>query len=74
MGEITRRRTAELLRKLFGFTRDAHDEARTQEKRRITLLDAERLFDPSVEHYAKLEDSARRRMPARPIWFPAPAE
>jgi restriction system protein len=57
-----------------GFTRDAHDEARTQEKRRITLLDAEKLFDLWIEHYPKLDDSARRRMPARPIWFLAPAE
>lgn len=57
-----------------GFTKDAQDEARTQEKRRITLLDAERLFDLWIEHYGKLEDSARRKMPARPIWFLAPAE
>lgn len=55
-----------------GFTRDAQDEARTQEKRRISLLDAEKLFDLWVEHYGKLEDSARRKMPARPIWFLAP--
>jgi hypothetical protein len=27
-----------------------------------------------VEHYDKLEDSARRRTPVRPIWFLAPAE
>lgn len=57
-----------------GFTRDAQEEARTQEKRRITLLDAERLFDLWVEHYDKLEDTARRKMPVRPIWFLAPTE
>jgi restriction system protein len=57
-----------------GFTRDAQEEARTQEKRRISLLDLERLFDLWVEHYAKLDDAARRRMPLKPIYFMAPAE
>jgi restriction system protein len=57
-----------------GFSRDAEDEARKQEKRRIVLVDAERLFDLWVEHYKSLEDKARSRMPVRPIWFLAPAE
>lgn len=57
-----------------GFTRDAQDEARTQEKRRISLLDLERLFDLWVEHYEKLGDAAQRRMPLKPISFLAPAE
>jgi restriction system protein len=57
-----------------GYTKDAQDEARTQEKRRVTLVDLERLFDLWVEHYDKLSDAARRRMPLRPIHFLAPAE
>ncbi|MCC6651024.1 MAG: restriction endonuclease [Candidatus Eisenbacteria bacterium] len=57
-----------------GFTRDALEEARTQEKRRVTLIDLERLFDLWVEHYDRLSDGARRRMPLRPIWFLAPVE
>jgi restriction system protein len=57
-----------------GFTRDAQDEARTQEKRRISLIDLEKLFDLWVEHYDKLSDSARRRMPLKPIYFMAPPE
>lgn len=57
-----------------GFTRDAQDEARTQEKRRVTLVDLERLFDLWVEYYGRLSDEARRRMPLRPIHFLAPAE
>ncbi len=57
-----------------GFTRDAQDEARTQEKRRISLLDLEQLFDLWVEHYEKLGDAAKRRMPLKPIYFMAPAE
>ncbi len=57
-----------------GFTKDAQEEARTQEKRRVTLIDLERLFDLWVEHYGDLSDAARRRMPLRPIHFLAPAE
>jgi restriction system protein len=29
-----------------GFTKDAEQEARTQEKRRVILIDLERFFDP----------------------------
>lgn len=55
-----------------GFTKDAQDEARTQEKRKVTLVDLERLFDLWVEHYAKLDETARRRFPLQPLWFLAP--
>lgn len=57
-----------------GFTKDAEHEARAQAMRRITLIDLRRLFDLWVEHYDKLEDVDRRRMPVRPIWFLAPEE
>jgi restriction system protein len=56
-----------------GFTKDAYEEARTQEKRRVTLLDIEHLVDLWIEHYAKLDEPARRRLPMQPIWFLAPA-
>lgn len=56
-----------------GFTKDAEEEARTQEKRKVTLVDLERLFDLWVEHYDRLDDAARRRLPLRPIHFLAPA-
>ncbi|AXA91413.1 restriction endonuclease [Massilia sp. YMA4] len=55
-----------------GFTKDAEYEARTQEKRRITLIGLEKLFDLWVEHYDRLSDQARRRLPLRPIRFLAP--
>lgn len=55
-----------------GFTKDAEEEARTQEKRKVTLVDLERLFDLWVEHYSRLEEAARRRLPLQPIWFLAP--
>jgi restriction system protein len=57
-----------------GFTRDAEDEARMQERRKITLIDLERLFDLWVEHYDKLTEDAKRRLPLTPIHFLAPQE
>lgn len=55
-----------------GFTKNAHDEARTQEKRKVRLVDLERLFDLWVEYYPKLDEPARRRLPLQPIHFLAP--
>jgi restriction system protein len=55
-----------------GFTKDAQDEARTQARRKVTLLDLEKLFDLWVEHYDRLDDVARRRLPLQKIWFLAP--
>ncbi len=55
-----------------GFTKDAQETARTQEKRKVTLIDLERLFDLWVEQYPKLQDEDRRRLPIQPIYFLAP--
>jgi len=55
-----------------GFTKDAEIEARTQAKRRVTLIGLEKLFDLWVEHYDRLTDQARRRLPLRPIQFLSP--
>jgi restriction system protein len=57
-----------------GFTSDAREEARTQERRKVTLLDLETLFDLWVEHYEKLTQEARQRFPLKPIHFLAPIE
>lgn len=57
---------------LGGFTKDAQDEARTQATRKVTLIDLERFFDLWVEHYPKLSDEDRRRLPLQPIYFLAP--
>jgi len=56
-----------------GFTRDAADEARTQEKRRMTLIDLDQLFELWVKFYEKLTEEARQRLPLKPIHFLAPA-
>lgn len=55
-----------------GFTRDAHDEARSQATRRVTLLDLERLVRLWTEHYPRLDEVAKRRLPLQPIYFLAP--
>jgi restriction system protein len=55
-----------------GFTKDAQESARTQERRRVTLLDLDALVELWIEHYKKLDDAARRKLPLRPIYFLAP--
>jgi restriction system protein len=57
---------------LGGFTKDAQDEARLQPTRKVTLIDMERFYDLWVEHYGKLPDEDRRRLPLHPIYFLAP--
>ncbi len=56
-----------------GFTRDAADEARTQEKRRMRLIDLDELVDLWVKYYEKLTEEARQHLPLKPIYFLAPA-
>jgi len=57
-----------------GFTKDAEEEARTQEKRKVTLVDLDKLFDLWVEYYARLDDVARRWLPLRAIQFLDPGD
>jgi hypothetical protein len=51
------------------FTRDAEQEARRQEKRRIMLLDSNRLFDLWVEHYDRVPEDKRGLLPLRPVHY-----
>jgi len=55
-----------------GFTKDAEEEARTQPSRRVTLLDLEKLVVLWTEHYAKIDEKEKRRLPLVPIYFLAP--
>ena len=55
-----------------GFTRDAEDFARIQEKRKITLIDMERLVDLWIQFFGNLGDAARKRLPLTPIYFLTP--
>jgi len=52
-----------------GFTKDAEDETRTQERRRVMLLDLRRFFDLWVEHYARIPEQYRRLLPLKPVQF-----
>jgi len=57
-----------------GFTPAAEQEARTQEKRKITLLDLEKLFDLWVLHYSKLTETDKRLLPLKPVHYIAASE
>jgi restriction system protein len=52
-----------------GFTKNAEEEARHQEKRRIMLVDLKRLFDLWIEHYEAIPEATRRLLPLRPVHF-----
>ena len=55
-----------------GFTKDAEDEVRNQEKRRAMLVDLKRLLDLWVEHYEKIPEESKRLLPLKPVWFLTP--
>lgn len=57
-----------------GFTTEAEREVRSQENRRITLIDLEKLFDLWVKHYAKVPIEDQVRLPLRPVYFLNPAD
>jgi restriction system protein len=57
-----------------GFTTAAELEARTQEKRKITLIGIERLFDLWVQHYDKVGETEKRLLPLKPVYYIASAE
>lgn len=55
-----------------GFTKDAEDEARTQQSRQVTLINLQRLYELWIEHIGKLSEEARDLFPLKPIYFLAP--
>ena len=57
-----------------GFTTAAEMEARTQEKRKITLVGLEKLFDLWVQHYESIEETERRLLPLKPVYYMAASE
>jgi restriction system protein len=57
-----------------GFTSDAQVEARTQETRKLTLIDLEKLVDLWIEDYEKVSESDKRLLPLRPIHYLAPSD
>ena len=59
---------------LGGFTKDAQLEARTQEKRRVTLIDLDKFFELWIEYYSKLSEPAKQQLPIKPVYFLAPKD
>jgi restriction system protein len=57
-----------------GFTKDAENFARHQERRKITLINLDRLVELWIEFYSKLNDVARDRLPLTPIYFLTPRQ
>jgi restriction system protein len=57
-----------------GFTSDALREARGQERRSLTLIDLDRLIALWIEHYDRLDDADRQRLPLKPVYFLAPTD
>ncbi|NKN34264.1 Mrr restriction system protein [Marichromatium bheemlicum] len=55
------------------FTKDAHDEARLQERRKITLIDRERLVELWIQYMDRLSEESRQLLPLKPIYFLAPS-
>ena len=57
-----------------GFTTAAEMEARTQEKRKITLVGLEKLFDLWAQHYNSIEETEKRLLPLKPVYYIAASE
>ncbi len=57
-----------------GFTSDAKEESRSQDKRKITLIDLDSFIELWIGNYSNLSEEARQRFPLKPIYFPAPIE
>lgn len=56
------------------FSRDATELARHQERRRITLIDQQRLVELWIEYQGKVALDKRDKLPLKPIYFLAPAD
>jgi len=57
-----------------GFTKDAQEYARSLERRRVTLVDLEKLVELWIEHYPKLDERAKGRLNLTPVYFLTPAK
>ncbi len=55
-----------------GFTKDAEEYARSQERRKVMLIDWESFFELWIQFQDKLDDNARRKFPITPIYFLTP--
>ena len=52
-----------------GFSQQAAREARSQEKRRLKMIDLEDFVELWVQNMQRLPDQDRRRLPLKPVYF-----
>lgn len=52
-----------------GFTSGAEAEARRESKRKLTLIDLEKLYQLWVEHQHQVEEAHRQLLPLTPVYF-----
>lgn len=57
-----------------GFTRDAEELSRSQERRKITLINRQTLVDLWIEYNDRLEKDKRNLLPLQPIYFLSPTD
>ena len=51
------------------FTKDAEQKVRTDKQHRVTLIGLDALIKLWVQHYEKLKQEAKLRLPLRPVYF-----
>ena len=54
------------------FTKDAEAKVRNDKQHRVTLIGLNALVSLWVQHYEKLDQTAKRRLPLQPVYFLAP--
>jgi restriction system protein len=54
---------------LGGFSLDAEKEARTHASKRLTLIDAKKLYELWIEHYEKFPQTSRALFPLHPVYY-----
>jgi restriction system protein len=52
-----------------GFTKDAEEEARGQQLRRIMLINLKRLYSLWIEHYSRIPEEHRHLLPLKPVHY-----
>jgi restriction system protein len=57
---------------MVGFTSTTEQESRGQERRRIMLINLEKLFDLWVQHYQSVSEADRSLLPLKPVYYLAP--
>ncbi len=57
-----------------GFTSGAEREARRQPRRKLTLLDLDRVVELWIEHYGRIAEAERARLPLKAVHYLIPRD